>query len=84
SVAFPDPSSVAVSIEGIWYVGLAALIELKLAAGLSDQGRIKDLADVQELIRAIRPPRALGDELDPSVRSTYFELWDETSNPAEE
>ena len=46
-VAFPDPTDVAVEIAGVKYVGLVALIELKLASGISHPGRVKDLGDVQ-------------------------------------
>ena len=47
---------------------LPMLIELKLASGMTAPHRLKDLADVQELIRAARLPRELADELDPYVR----------------
>jgi hypothetical protein len=75
-VSFPDPRSVSVVIEGIRYVGLEKLIELKLASGMTNPGRLKDLADVQELIREIRPPRGVGENLDESVRAKYYEFWD--------
>ncbi len=41
-VAFPDPVDVAVEIDGIKYVGLVTLIELKLASGISSPGRVKE------------------------------------------
>ena len=50
-------------------------MELKLASGISHPGRLKDLADVQELIQARGLPLDLRDELDPSVREKYTELW---------
>jgi hypothetical protein len=51
------------------------LVELKLASGISHPGRLKDLADVQELIQARDLPLEFRDELDPSVREKYAELW---------
>jgi hypothetical protein len=75
-VAFPDPAASAVTIDGIRYLKLDKLIELKLASGLSNPLRAKDLGDVQELIRTIDPPRALGEQLDPSVRDAYLNFWD--------
>ena len=75
-VIFPDPTDAGVEIEGIRYLKLNKLIELKLASGMTNPLRLKDLADVQELIRAIRPLRDLGNDLDPSVRQTYFDYWD--------
>ena len=37
-VAFPDPSAVAVEIDGIRFVALPKLIELKLASGMTNPG----------------------------------------------
>lgn len=74
AVAFPDPATVAEEIDGIRYVNLAALIELKLASGMSNPGRLRDLADVQELIRTLRLSKEFGDRLDSSVCSKFHEL----------
>src|SRR5438094_2419406 len=52
-IAFPDPRKVVVEIEGIRDVGLPTLVELKLASGMTNSGRFRDLGDVQELIRAL-------------------------------
>ena len=79
-VAFPDPASAGVVIDGIRYLRLEKLIELKLASGLSNALRAKDLGDVQELIRALNPPRDLANQLDPSVRDTYLVYWDGIRN----
>ena len=54
---------------------LPTLLELKLASGLSAAHRLKDLADVQEVIRALRLPESLATELDASVRAKYAEQW---------
>jgi hypothetical protein len=83
-VAFPDPVSVAVEMAGIRYLGLPALINLKLASGLSAPHRMKDLADVQELIRALKLPESFADQLDPSVRDKYRELHGAVANAPEE
>ena len=74
-VAFPDPSSVAVKLGEINYLGLPTLVELKLASGMSAPHRMKDLTDVMELIRVIALPRGLSSELNPYVRAKYDELW---------
>ena len=50
-VAFPTPSSVAEEIDGTRYINLQALIELKLASGITNPERMRDLADVIELIK---------------------------------
>jgi hypothetical protein len=75
-VAFPDPAAVSTTIDGIRYLRLEPLIELKLASGLTNPNRLKDLADVQELIRTLRPPRTLADALHEVVRPKFLELWD--------
>lgn len=77
-VAFPEPTASSVEIGGIRYVRLSSLVELKLASGISHPGRLKDLADVQELIRARDLPLELSDDLDASVRDKYAELWHAT------
>ena len=75
AVAFPDPTGSSVEIGGVRYLRLPTLIDLKLASGISHPGRLKDLADAQELIRARDLPLELRDELNPSVRAKYEELW---------
>jgi hypothetical protein len=74
-VAFPDPATCSTPIGGIHYLRLPTLLELKLASGISHPGRLKDLADVQELIQARDLPLEFRDQLDPSVREKYTELW---------
>jgi hypothetical protein len=76
-VHFPDPRDVAVDRDGISVISLPKLIELKLASGLSaEHRRLRDLADVQDLIIALKLPRDLGDQIDPSVRQEFFRMWD--------
>ncbi len=75
-VAFPDPKDVGIEIEGIFYLQLPTLIELKLASGMSNTGRLKDLADVQEIIRTLKLPRDVSEKLNPYVREKFFEMWD--------
>jgi hypothetical protein len=75
SLRFPDPADVAIEIAGIRYVSLAKLIEMKLASGLTSPARIKDLADVLELIRGSSLGEHFADALDPFVRAKFMELW---------
>jgi len=85
-VAFPDPTApgVTVEIEGIRVVTLEKLIELKLASGMSAPHRLRDLADVQDLIVRLKLPLSLADQLDSWVQATYRDLWDKAhvSKPA--
>jgi hypothetical protein len=73
-VVFPTPAEHSVAIAGIRTITLKKLIELKLASGISAPDRLKDLADVQELIRLKGLGPELAQELDPSVRAKYLEL----------
>jgi len=76
-VRFPEPKDVAVDRHGINVIALPKLIELKLASGLSaEHRRLRDLADVQDLIIALKLPRELGDQIDPSVRDEFYRMWD--------
>ena len=74
-VAFPDPAEVAVPAEEFRVVRLETLIELKLASGLSAPHRLRDLADVQDLVLRAHLPLELA-ERHPSVREEYRRLWD--------
>jgi hypothetical protein len=74
-VAFPDPAAVSVEIDGVHCLELTRLLELKLASGMTNPGRLKDLADVQELIRVLALPAELAEQLNPFVRVKYTELW---------
>lgn len=80
-VAFPDPSQASVEIEGISYLPLAKLIELKLASGMTNSDRIKDLGDVQELIKVLNLPHSFKDKLHQFVRGKYEELWTGSMGP---
>jgi hypothetical protein len=75
-VVFPEPAEASVELDGVRVVTLEKLIELKLASGMTAPDRLKDLADVQELIKA----RGLGSEfaerLDPYVRGQYLRLFE--------
>ena len=75
-VAFPAPEHAAIELSGLHVLGLAKLVELKLASGVSP-GRRKDLGDVQELIKLLRLPAAFAEGLDRSVQAKYHELWAE-------
>lgn len=79
-VSFPDPSTVSVDLGGIRFLRLESLIELKLASGMSNASRLKDLADVQELIRVLKLERAFGQLLDSSVQPKFDELWTSVQN----
>ena len=74
-VAFPDPTEASVEVEGVRVVTLEKLIELKLASGMSAPHRLRDLADVQDLIGALDLPADFAERLDESVRGEYHRLW---------
>ena len=73
-VVFPNPDDFAVDIEGVRTIELDKLIELKLASGISAPHRLKDLADVQELIKIKFLDGSFAQNLDESVRAKFIEL----------
>lgn len=73
-VRFHHPMDHAVIIDGVRTVTLEKLIELKLASGMTAPDRLRDLADVQELIRVRNLGPDFAECLDPYVRSRFLEL----------
>ena len=83
-VVFPDPATAAERGARVALLPLPVLLELKLASGMTAPHRLKDLADVQEVIRVQRLPRTLASVLDPFVRDKYLELWQAVEDQPEE
>ena len=73
-VSIPEPLTASTEIDGVRFVTFEKLIELKLASGMTAPYRLKDLADVQELIkiRGLQPEFA--ERLDPYVREEFVKL----------
>ena len=74
-VRFPIPADASVEIDGVRVVTLEKLIELKLASGMTAPDRLKDLADVQELIKVCHLGSEFSTRLNPYVRDPYLQLW---------
>lgn len=74
-VAFPQPADVSFESGGVCYIELENLIELKLASGMTNPGRLRDLSDVMELIRTLDLPVDFTKNLNPYVRDKFDELW---------
>ena len=73
-VAFPDPKDVVEMIDGIPCLRLSTLIELKLTSGMA-AWRLKDLADVQEMIRVLNLPLEMSEQLNPYIAQSYRDQW---------
>ena len=73
-VAFPDPRDVSVELEGTSFIRLVDLVNLKLASGMTSPARLRDLADVQDLIKRLRLTDEFGRQLHPYVRDKFEEL----------
>ena len=75
-VAFPAPEDVVeISKDGLPFVSLKTLLELKLACGMTTTHRPRDLDDVIQLIKANKLSVEYGRELNPYVQEKYEELW---------
>jgi hypothetical protein len=74
-VSFPVPADASVEMDGVRVVTLEKLVELKLASGMTAPDRLKDLADVQELIKARHLDSDFAERLNPYVREQYLKLW---------
>lgn len=73
-VAFPNPVDACVNIDGVNTLTLEKLIELKLASGMTAPDRLKDLADVQELIKLKNLEANFASKLNEYVREKFVEL----------
>jgi hypothetical protein len=80
-VAIPAPGTASVSGEKYRVLSLPALIELKLASGMTAPHRMQDLTDVLRLIRTARIPREFTAQLDPYVHEKFVELWELAQHP---
>lgn len=67
-ISFPDPAEVREKIDDIYFINLATLICLKLAAF-----RPKDYADVVDLIRVNNLDESFLDRLHPTLHHDYLE-----------
>jgi len=75
-VSIPEPYAASTEIDGVRVVTFEKLIELKLASGMTAPHRLKDLADVQELIRIRQLQPEFAERLDPYVREKFLELYE--------
>jgi hypothetical protein len=75
-VSSPDPSEASVEIDGVKFPTLEKLVELKLASGMTAPDRLKDLADVQELIKIRGLSSEFAEALNPYVREKFLELFE--------
>lgn len=73
-VVFPNPNDVSVEIDGVKTLTLEKLIELKLASGMTAPHRLKDLADVQEIIKIKNLQADFAEKLNPFVHEKFLEL----------
>jgi hypothetical protein len=75
-VSFPEPENAGTLIDGIRYLSLPKLVELKLASGMTGGvHRMKDLADKIALMESLHLSSKFATELNPYVRDKYLELW---------
>ncbi|MEM6689453.1 MAG: hypothetical protein AAF664_08510 [Planctomycetota bacterium] len=74
-VRFPEPESVSqIHDDGIPYIDLPTLLNLKLASGMTASHRPRDLDDAIQLIRGNQLDERYSQELNEFVRAKYLEL----------
>ncbi len=73
-VRFENPTEDQIEIDGIKTLSLEKLIELKLASGMTAPHRLKDLADVQEIIKIKDLSEDFAENLNPYVKEKFLEL----------
>lgn len=61
--------------EGLPFLNLKTLLELKTASGMTAAHRMQDLADVMNLIRVNNLSVDYASNLHPFVREKFLELW---------
>lgn len=71
----PDPQRMAAERDGVWLLNLAPLLNLNLISGMKSIARLKDVSDVQEMIKLLHLPQDFAEQLSPSVREKHDELW---------
>jgi hypothetical protein len=77
-IQFPLPNESYIVINGIKTLTLEMLITLKLASGMTGAGRLKDLADVQELIKLKQLDAAFAERLHPYTRDKFLAIHQDT------
>ncbi|MCA9129356.1 MAG: hypothetical protein KDB22_19860 [Planctomycetales bacterium] len=75
-VSFPAPELVLeIHNEGLPFLNLPSLLELKIASGMTAAHRPRDLDDAIQLIRVNGLSRDYSNRLNPFVRERFVELW---------
>ena len=69
-------------IDGVRVVSLKDLIAIKLRCGLKNPGRAKDIADVQELVRAIPLDKRFAGKLPKELRASFKSMVDAVRSSA--
>jgi hypothetical protein len=73
-ISFPVPADASIEVQGVRVVTLEKLVELKLASGMTAPDRLKDLADVQELIKVRGLTSEFAAQLNPYVQEQFLTL----------
>jgi hypothetical protein len=74
-VVHPDPIEASVEKDGIRWMTLPVLIDIKLASGMTSPAKAKELEDVKELIKGLNLNAKYGQNLNEYVREKYEELF---------
>lgn len=79
-VSFTPNEEQCCQVDGITFLRLQRVLEMKLLSGMTRRSRLRDLADAQAMLETLQLPRDFANQLHPSVQSKYRELWDVVQN----
>jgi hypothetical protein len=74
-IKFPIPPDSSIELDGVRFVTLPKLVEIKLVSG-KFRNRLRDLGDVQQLTQVLDLPQEFSRQLNPSLRPLFLELWE--------
>jgi hypothetical protein len=77
---FKEPDNLASKNNPV-YISLFNLIQYKLSSGLYGHLRLRDFADVQELIRLNKLPKSYCDLSRDDIKNKYLEIWKQVNTP---
>jgi hypothetical protein len=74
TILYPPPAGVREFDDGVYFVDLATLLNVKLARGCEELPLSREIADVQEIIKSLCLTEGLAAQLHPAVRPAFISI----------